>query len=159
MNGHVAEPGEDAIPWCDWDAATDPPPGLPADIGVLPGPRARLHFSTEGYTKAWFEPHSACPFEPIVAIGRHGWIEFVNFGSAAQYDRPPEERDIIDQGSDFKVDWGERLYAFFHVEFEDDAVRTAQEDKKPLPLARIGGVFEGYFDFKLERSRAAQPFP
>jgi hypothetical protein len=129
------------------------------DAGVsAPGPRPRIHFSTEGYTKAWFAPHSTCPFVPVVAIGRHGWIDFVEFGSAAQYDRPPEMRDEI-TNSDFKVSFGQQLHAYFHVELEDDAERRAAEDKEPLPPRRIGGVLDGVFDFTLERGRVAQPFP
>jgi hypothetical protein len=160
MNGHVAVDGEDAVPWCDWSAATtDPDAGMSVDAGVSEiGPRPRIHFSTEGYTKAWLVPLSTCPMVPVVAIGRFGWLQLIDFGSAAQPDVPPEQRTLI-TNTDFKVNFGERLRARFHVELEDDAVRRADEDKEPLPNARIGGVLDGDFDFKLERGRVAQPFP
>ena len=29
----------------------------------------------------------------------------------------------------------------------------------PIPTPLIGGTLDGYFDFDLERGRAAQPFP
>ena len=54
---------------------------------------------------------------------------------------------------------GEQLRASFHVELEDEAVRLAAENARPLPNPRIGGVLDGYFEFTLERSRVAQPFP
>jgi hypothetical protein len=128
------------------------------DAGVTaPGPRPRMHFSTEGFTKAWLVPLSTCPTVPVVGIGRHGWIEFIDFGSADQSDRPPEERDPVP--SDFKVEFSQRLRANFHVELEDDAVRSAAEDALPLPDPRIGGTIDGFFDFDLQRGRALQPFP
>ncbi len=57
------------------------------------------------------------------------------------------------------MNFGERLWANFHVELEDDAVRRADEDSKPRPDPRLGGMLDGYFDFILERGRVAQPFP
>jgi hypothetical protein len=159
MNGRVAVAGEDAIPWCDWSAATtDADAGMSVDAGVSTyGPRPRIHFSTEGYTKAWLVPLSTCPMVPVVGIGRFGWIELIEFGSASQTSLSPDMRDRI--GSDFKVNFGERLLANFHVELEDDAVRRADEDSKPRPDPRLGGVLDGYIDFILERGRVAQPFP
>ena len=122
------------------------------------GPRARLHFSTEGYTKAWLVPLSTCAGVPVVGIGRTGWIELIDFGSAGEPELPPEERSEF-KTTDFKVNFGQRLRATFHVELEDEAVRLAAENARPLPNPRIGGVLDGEFDFILERSRVAQPFP
>jgi len=160
MNGHVALPSQDGVPWCDWSAlTTDADAGMSVDAGVSAvGPRARLHFSTEGYTKAWLVPLSTCPGVPVVAIGRTGWIELIDFGSAAQPELPPDERTPF-KSTDFKVNFGEQLRASFHVELEDEAVRLAAENARPIPAPRIGGTLDGYFEFTLERSRVAQPFP
>jgi hypothetical protein len=160
MNGHVALPGEEGIPWCDWSAlTTDAGAGMSVDAGVSTyGPRARLHFSTEGFTKAWLVPLSSCPMIPVVGIGRVGWIELIDFGKAGQPELPPEERTRFET-TDFKVNFGERLRATFHVELQDSAVWQAEEHLRPVPNPRIGGVLDGEFDFILERSRVAQPFP
>lgn len=159
MNGHLADMPADDVPWCDWSAATtDADAGMSIDAGVsAPGPHPRLHFSSEGYTKAWLNPASTCPLARLVGIGRSGWIEVLDFGSAGQPDKPPEMRDPVT--SDFKVEFGERLRANFHIELEDDKVRTAEENAEPVPASRLGGTIDGYFDFQLERGRALQPFP
>jgi len=72
---------------------------------------------------------------------------------------PLEEGTALDPNGDFKVNFGDRLRASFHVELEDDRVITAQRMNLPEPSPRIGGVLDGQFDFDLERGRAAQPFP
>ena len=62
----------------------------------------------------------------------------------------------------FKVNFGERLHATFHVVLEDDRVLTAQQTGTPggpVPDPVIGGTLDGAFDFDLVRGRAAQPFP
>ena len=57
------------------------------------------------------------------------------------------------------MNFGQKLRASFHVELQDEAVWQAQENLRPVPNPRIGGVLDGYFEFTLERSRVAQPFP
>ncbi|HZL18919.1 MAG TPA: hypothetical protein VFG23_14360 [Polyangia bacterium] len=85
------------------------------------------------------------------------WIEFLNFGQAEQSDLPPEMRTPI--GSDFVINYGERLRANFHLVLQDGAVINAIENLRPAPAPLVGGTLDGYFDFSLERGRAAQAFP
>ena len=94
----------------------------------------------------------------LSASGGRAGFELIDFGSAGEPELPPEERSEF-KTTDFKVNFGQRLRATFHVELEDEAVRLAAENARPLPNPRIGGVLDGEFDFILERSRVAQPFP
>jgi hypothetical protein len=66
-------------------------------------------------------------------------------------------RAVVDP--DFKVNFGERLHANFHVVLQDGTVVGAIMDRIPVPAPRMGGTLDGYFDFDLDRGRAAQPFP
>jgi hypothetical protein len=87
------------------------------------------------------------------------WIEFADFGSAAQPDVPPEQRGHI--ADEFKVEFDQRLRATkFHIELTDDRVIKAVRDEETnIPEADIKGVLEGYFDFELARGQGAQTFP
>jgi hypothetical protein len=91
------------------------------------------------------------------------WVEFQEFGSAAQYDRVPSERDWVDHH--FRVDFGERIYATsFLLTLVDDAIVNAAIYDRPRPDAYIGGTLggdptTGRFDFDLERGQGAQLFP
>jgi hypothetical protein len=87
-----------------------------------------------------------------------GWIQFLDFGSAAQPDLPPDQRTAV--GSDFKVNFGERLRASFAMKLGDQEVINAELNHLPqVPDPQIGGYLSGSFDFTFERGRAAQVFP
>jgi len=172
--------------WCDWSAGATPDAGAgdggaldaatPFDAGgdFIPGPRfttdaadvptagrARLHFTTEGYLRAsltlLFSCHPAEGPVNLVAMGIDGTMEFIDFGPIPQPDTPPDQRDPIDET--FKVDFGARLRAIFHIGLGDQRIVTAVKLRDPIPDALIGGALDGFFDFNLERGRAAQPFP
>ncbi|MBN2574958.1 MAG: hypothetical protein JXP73_10385 [Deltaproteobacteria bacterium] len=91
------------------------------------------------------------------------WVEFQEFGDAAQADRPPQERDPV--SPKFRVDFGQRIYATsFFVTLIDDNVVTAAINGRPRPDPQIGGTLggdptTGRFDFDLERGQGAQFFP
>lgn len=85
------------------------------------------------------------------------WIEFLNFGSAEQSDLAPEMRTPISPG--FTISYGDRLRANFHLVLQDAAVIYATENLMPIPAPLLGATLDGYFDFDLERGRAAQAFP
>jgi hypothetical protein len=68
-------------------------------------------------------------------------------------------RTAFDTSTDFKVNFGERLRANFHVVLQDDRVITAERMGLPLPSPRFGATLDGRFDLDLVRGRAAQPFP
>jgi hypothetical protein len=91
------------------------------------------------------------------------WVEFQEFGSASQADRPATQRDPV--GPKFLVDFGQRIYASaFRLTLADSNLVQAALDDLPTPEAQIGGVLggdssTGRFDFDLQRGRGAQPFP
>ena len=84
-------------------------------------------------------------------------LRTASFGNALRPDLPPDKRG--DVGKDFKVGFGERLRATFHLVLGDARVTEAIKARNAVPEARIGGVLDGRFDFDLDRSHAAQPFP
>lgn len=86
------------------------------------------------------------------------WIEFVAFGSAVSSEMDPTKRSPIGLG--FKVDFGERIWAKeFRLTFEDARI-LGREGAPPTNLkGQIGGEMAGWFDFDMERGRAAQTFP
>jgi hypothetical protein len=159
------------LPWCDWNAgaAADggtPDAGAVADAGTgadggapiaMAAPRARINLSTLDYVRASLAPLYTCVEARSVAVALPGsWIEFQDFGAAVE-DAPAAMRAAI-QG-DFKVDFGERLHATFHLILGDQAVEYAIQTRVSVPDQRIGGSLDGEFDFDLDRGRAAQPFP
>ena len=87
------------------------------------------------------------------------WIEFAEFGSAAQNDRPdPTSRMPV--SPTFRIDLDQRLYASgFSLTLQDQKVVTAQREIRPLPNPDIGGSLTGWFDFSLKRGQGAQIFP
>jgi hypothetical protein len=101
---------------------------------------------------------------PVVANGAwESWVEFQDFGSAAQADRQPQARDAI--SPKFRIEFGERIYAtsFFLTIIDDNVVSAAIYDR-PRPNAQMGGILggdptTGRFDFDLERGQGAQFFP
>jgi len=93
----------------------------------------------------------------VTGVAKDGWIDFVNFGGAAQPNKVPEDRMPDDQ---FQINFGERLKAYFHVELDDLRVQQALHDRVDLPPdPHIGGTLDGDFDFDLERGRSGQTFP
>jgi hypothetical protein len=172
-------------PWCDWSANPLPGDGgeagtgdaadaadagdadastADADAGVDAGApstaraaHARLHLGTEEIVRASLSLLFTCHKADVVGVASDGWIDFQDFGSAAQPDRPPEMRDPVDRN--FKVNFGERLRATFHIQLDDDRIYQAIKDRRPMPMPLTGGELGDSFDFDLERGRAAQPFP
>jgi hypothetical protein len=135
-----------------------------ADAGPGPGPvqmtalRPRIYISTLDFVRSSLALLFSCNMARLVGAGVvGGWIEFLDFGAATQSDRPPEMRDPVT--SDFKVNYGDRLRASFHVVLLDDRVVNARINRLPDPGARMGGTLDGSFDFIMDRGRAAQPFP
>jgi hypothetical protein len=137
-------------PWCQWTAGATFP-----RINVVPDGPVRIAFAPLRTCGSRSRPPA---FVNVTADGLRGWIDFEYFGGAQQSDVPPEERQAFD--ADFKVGFGQRLMANFHIELEDHRVITAIREDDLLPQdPRIGGTLDGYFDFNLERGRAAQTFP
>jgi hypothetical protein len=91
------------------------------------------------------------------------WVEFEEFGSATQNDRPPTERDPVE--GRFRVDFGQRIYATeFLLTLVDDTIVNAAINNRSRPHAQIGGTLggdatTGRFDFDLVRGQGAQFFP
>jgi len=107
--------------------------------------------------------YSATP-NPVVTDGSwESWVEFKEFGIAAQVDTPPTEREPIK--NTFRIELGQRIYATsFSLTLVDDAVVSAAIKNLPKPAARIGGTLggsetTGRFDFDLQRGQGAQFFP
>jgi hypothetical protein len=161
------------LSWCDWNAgaldggvadagASDA--GV-ADAGAADGgvpatmaaPYARINLSTQDFVQASLAPLHTCVEARSVAVALPGsWIEFQDFGSARQGGTADTRADVT---GDFKVSFGERLRASFHLVLGDQAVTYATMTRAALPDQRIGGELDGTFDFDLERGRAAQQFP
>jgi hypothetical protein len=154
--------------WCDWTAAPD---GGVTDGGVTDAGAAadaaagdagapvvktamypRINLSTQDYVSASLDPLESCDEARAVAVALPGsWIEFQSFGSAEDPNAAPQP--------DFKVNFGERLHATFHLILGDEAIEYAIQNRYAVPPAKIGGSLDGFFDFDLERGRAAQQFP
>jgi hypothetical protein len=163
------------LSWCDWNAADADggadagggaadagaaDAGMTADAGaplVMTAARPRINLSTQDYVQASLAPLYTCIEARSVAVALPGsWIEFQDFGAAVQT-ADPENRTAV--GGDFRVNFGERLRATFHLVLGDQAVENAIKTRIAIPDTRIGGELDGFFDFDLERGRAAQPFP
>jgi hypothetical protein len=111
-------------------------------------------------------PHTNYATEPnpVVTDGSwSSWVEFQEFGTAAQVDKSPIDRDPID--GRFRVELGQRIYAStFYLSLVDDQIVNAAINNLPQPAANIGGTLggaptTGSFDFDLERGQGAQFFP
>ena len=87
------------------------------------------------------------------------WIEFEDFGSAAQNDQSdPTARTPV--SPTFKIQLDDRVHATaFSLTLQDEKVVTAQEQLRPPPNPDIGGSLTGWFDFDLRRGQGAQIFP
>jgi hypothetical protein len=147
------------LPWCDWSGAGADGGAAASDGGAaMSGTIAKINLSTQDFVRASFAPLHSCVEARLVGVALPGsWIEFHDFGGAAQPTKAAADRDPV--SADFKVNFGERLRAFFHLELGDQRVSNAQQMRLPLPSPRIGGSLDGSFDFDLARGRAAQPFP
>lgn len=159
------------IPFCDWNwnaglddgGAAD---GGSTDGGVLDGgagagppmtaPHPRINLSTLDYVRGSIMPLGSCIEQRLVGVALPGsYIEFKDFGSAVR-DGVAATNEI---DGDFKVLFGERLRATFHLVLGDQRVTMAMKNRDAIPTPKIGGVINGNFDFDLDRTRAAQPFP
>jgi hypothetical protein len=161
------------VPWCDWSArggvyATSTCVGIPGPAEMpLPPPlppvncpsrvrdtaglpdRPQIHLGPEEFISVSFVPLFTCSDARLSATAVDGFIDFLDFGPPLT--APPP--------GDFKVDFGSRLQANFHMVMQDDRVLSSIKLEEQILAPRIGGTFDGYFDFNLERGRAAQPFP
>lgn len=128
-----------------------------------------------GYIHSTLNPRMTCtrpvaataddayPLNGVVQTVDNGawksWIEFTDFGSAAQDGQPdPTLRTAV--GPTFKIDLDQRLNATaFYLTLQDEKVSVAQEQLRPPPNPDIGGWLSGQFDFDLKRGQGAQIFP
>jgi hypothetical protein len=158
-------------PWCDWSGTASPPAdggvdggadGGLGDGGVDAGPpppagHARIHLGTEEFIRSSLSLLFTCHQATVVGVAFDGWIDFLDFGPAAQPDLLPEDRAMIERN--FKVNFGDRLRANFHIVLNDERIVASIKALMPPPAPKIGGTLDGFFDFDLERGRGAQPFP
>jgi hypothetical protein len=140
--------------------------GTGAGCAFVPGV-PRILITSQGYMQSSLQLLATCPLNVFTGSGTAvtghavtGWIQFLDFGSAAQSNVLPADRTPVP--TDFKVNYGERLHAnFCEVHMVDDRVVTAEQTQPagPVPAPLLGGTLSGTFDFDLIRGRAAQPFP
>jgi hypothetical protein len=102
--------------------------------------------------------------KPVVTDGSwSSWVEFQEFGAAAQRDRAPTERDPV--SGKFRVDFGNHISASsFLVTLVDDSVVQSAIGNLPRTPSLIGGTLggdptTGRFDFDVQRGQGAQFFP
>ena len=135
--------------WCDWTGGQG---------GNVQAERPHILIGPLLPMRSSLSLMYSCNFARVVGEGVTGsWIEFQDFGSVPQPDRPPEMRDPI--GGAFKVDFGSRLRATFNLVIDDQRRIDAAQNRLPIPMQEIKGTIDGGFDFNLERGRAAQLFP
>lgn len=166
---------ETNTPWCDWsghatvgDGGTgDAGDGGTSDAGDGGGtdagdggvvtPRAVIHLTTEDIVSSSLMLAFTCHQSNLIGVSFDGTLEFLDFGSAVQDNLMPEMRDPVPKN--FKINFGERLRANFHVVLNDQRIAGAIKMIMPIPTPLMGGIIDGKFDFDLERGRGAQPFP
>jgi hypothetical protein len=109
-------------------------------------------------------PYYNATSNPVVTDGSWAsWVEFQEFGSAAQVDTVPLQREKVP--NTFRVELGQRIYATsFVLTLVDSQVVNAAINDLPSPEPQIGGTLggdptTGRFDFDLERGQGAQFFP
>jgi hypothetical protein len=107
--------------------------------------------------------YNATP-NPVVTDGSWAsWVEFQEFGTAAQVDKDPISRSKVE--NTFHIEISQRIYATtFVLTLQDDAVVTAAIKNLPKQAPNIGGTLggdatTGRFDFDVERGQGAQFFP
>jgi hypothetical protein len=149
---------------------TSPCPPTTTPIQPMPG-YSIIDLSSQGYMQASLQLLATCQLNVFTASGTAvaghtfpspvgGWIQFIDFGSASVDPTiPSDQRSPVPV--DFKVNYGERLRAQFHIVLQDDRVLTAQQTQPggPIPMPLMGATLDGTFDFNMVRGRAAQPFP
>ncbi len=145
-----------STPWCDWSGVSPILDGGTFDAGSGPR-RAIIHLGTEEIINSSLSLLFTCHQADVTGQAFDGFIVFDDFGDAAEPLVPSDMRAPVPK--DFKVNFGERLRARFEIILGDAAVVGAIKDIQPVPAPQIGGNLGGYFDFDLERGRAAQPFP
>jgi len=161
-----------STPWCDWsatafadggtvDGAVD---GAVVDAGTTPdGGMSVMAQFPKIHLTPYTDLHSSlgllatCPTATVAGVALDGWVEFQNFGTAAQPDKAPMDRDPVPAG--FIINFGDRLRATFHVVLADQQVVDAVMNNVRQPDPQIAGTLDGFFDFNLQRGRGAQPFP
>ena len=151
----------------DWDTSsgTTDPNGPPWCEPGGPNGVPRINLFAYGPVTATLTPFGTCHSQAhpptvvsVAGVASPGWIDFLDFGSAAQPTLAPDERTPVDP--DFKVAYGERLRAIFSMTLEDNRVAMAVHLGINQPMTPIiGGTMDGNFDFDLERGRSAQTFP
>jgi len=163
-------------PWCDWSGTAQFGDGGASDGGAsdggtsdggtiadagdggVRGTHAVIHLTTEDMVRASLMLAFTCHQANLIGVSFDGTIEFLDFGSAAQDSITNTDlRDPVPK--DFKINFGDRLRARFHVVLQDQRIAGAIKMMMPVPTALMGGVIDGYFDFDLARGRGAQPFP
>jgi len=154
-----------------WDMGTgtiDPPGAVPITTPWCepagPAGFPRIHLVPFGPVRVALSPLDTCHAEgvgptvvAVTGVAIDGWIDFRNFGSAAETDKAPDMRAPVP--ADFQVAYDDRLHADFHIVLGDDRVVTAQYSLRVPPPPRIGGILDGFFDFELKRGRSGQTFP
>jgi hypothetical protein len=169
------------VDWCDWsgtafsdgggdqtfatgdagplDAAAPPDAAAAALDGGMSvmAQYPRIHITPDTDLRSSLMLLSTCPMDNVSAEASDGWIEFTSFGSAEQPNLPPEMRTSV--STDFVINYGDRLRATFHVVLQDAQYVYDTEKNLPLMAPLVGGALDGYFDFNLDRGRAAQSFP
>ncbi len=156
---------------CYRDPANDTGPGrmrvqfdspVHAGLTLMATCSANLVASAVSYTPVPLD-YVATP-NPVVTDGNwDSWVEFQEFGSAAQRDLAPVDWSAIE--GKFHVQLGDRIYATaFKLTLVDEQVVNAAINNLPRPASSIGGTLggdpsTGRFDFDLERGQGAQFFP
>jgi hypothetical protein len=158
--------------WCDWSGIQASDAGPFDASAITPGPDGgasldglsvmatypRIHLTPYTDIRASLATLSTCGITNVIGIADDGWIQFEDFGSAEQADKPHDQRDPVP--GNFVIQYGERMRADFYLTLTDQAIISAKEQNLPPPKeAQIGGHLKGKFDFNLERGRSAQPFP
>jgi hypothetical protein len=152
----------------DWDTGTgtvDPAYTMPWCEQNGPNGVPRIHLVPFGPVRAALTPLDTCHMTSpgptvvsVTAVAIDGWIEFKNFGDAAQPNVPPDARTPVD--FNFQVAYDQDLAADFDLILDDDRTQTAIYKMIDVPPAhRIGGTLLGFFDFELRRGRTGQTFP
>jgi len=154
-----------------WDMGTgtiDPPGAVPITTPWCepagPAGFPRIHLVPFGPVRASLSPLNTCTAEgvgptvvAVTGVAIDGWIDFRDFGSAAQPNTAPDARMGIDPK--FQVAYDDPLRADFHIVLGDDRVVTALYSLRLPPPPNIGGTLDGFFDFDLKRGRSGQTFP
>jgi hypothetical protein len=158
----------DVPPWDMGTGTIDPPGAVPITTPWCepagPAGFPRIHLVPFGPVRAALTPLGTCHVTAVgptvvavTGVAIDGWIDFRDFGGAAQTDVAPDMRAGVDDK--FQVAYDDRLRADFHIVLGDDRVVTAMYSLRLPPPPNIGGTLDGFFDFYLRRGRSGQTFP